>query len=75
MDARKLDWDRDCGDMHPATVAADIRDTESTPREYAEGYLAEWPFDAPPPADLVDGMTAAIEAEMDVVDPDDVCGC
>ena len=55
MDARKFDWDRDCGDMHPATVAADIRDTESTPREYAEGYLAEWPFDAPPPADLVDG--------------------
>jgi len=66
MDTIKFDWDTNCGSLpSPADAAAECTARGIAPRTYAEEYLAAWPFDTPAPADLVDGMTADIEAEME----------
>ena len=61
--SERFDWMRDCGgDVTPTEAAQQARDAGQSYQQYAEEYVANWPFDEEPPADLVEGMVAEMEA-------------
>ncbi|MGH2604523.1 MAG: helix-turn-helix domain-containing protein, partial [Dehalococcoidia bacterium] len=61
----RFDWERDCGSLiTPTEAGRQARSAGQAYEDYAEQYRVSWPFaaDGDPPADLVDGMVAAMMA-------------
>lgn len=83
--SRTFEWGRDCGStLSPGDAAREALDgtrpgggewrgvaRSGALRRYAEEYLAAWPFEQAPPANLVEGMVREMEAAWLVALRDD----
>jgi len=61
MTTERFDWCRDCGDLAPGAVVRWCRAHGVTFEQFATDYAGRWPFDTPPPADLVAGMVRDLD--------------